>query len=324
MTTRINWFRLLILIAQTVFMLFAQAMRVIKLRLRSRMALAAEHLFLKQQLALYEAPKGFWRRDMNSVRFTLVWLSYWFDWQPALTIVQPETFKCWRRQGWRLLRQPTAKLGRPPIPPELHVLIRRMARENVTWGQKRIANELLLKLGLQVLPRTDRKYTPIDCVGGPGRHCQSQRWSTFIRNQAKGLVYTGVMLKASRTVQTMLDRIRRLRPSLRHWALQRESSPIKPPRPPVIIDPDEACGRLGAAALKRAEPIRGVERSPPEKQPSRHSQRVRAVEPVVAARVEMRSETWFRSRRNLTRLKVRDIRPAHDVLNRSKSWARAA
>ena len=42
---------------------------------------------------------------MNAARFTLMWLSYWFDWQPALTIVQPETFKRWRRQDWRWLGQ---------------------------------------------------------------------------------------------------------------------------------------------------------------------------------------------------------------------------
>ena len=36
------------------------------------------------------------------------------------------------------------------IPEELRQLIRRMARENPLWGQERIANELLLKLGLRV------------------------------------------------------------------------------------------------------------------------------------------------------------------------------
>ena len=195
-----SWFRQPIRIAQTVFALVALAMPAIKLRLLSRMALAAEHLFLKQQIALYEAPKGIWRRDMNTVRFTLVWLSYWFDWQPALTIVKPETYKRWRRQGWRLLRKPMAKQGRPPIPAELQALIRLMARENVTWGQQRIANELSLKPGLRVSPRTVRKYTPIACVDSPGRRCQSQRWSTFIRNHARGLVYTGVMAETARTV----------------------------------------------------------------------------------------------------------------------------
>jgi putative transposase len=63
-----------------------------------------------------------------------------------------------------------------------------MALENLTWGQERIANEFLLKLGLKVSPRTVRKYIPNPCVGGPAERPQSQRWSTFIRNHAKGIV----------------------------------------------------------------------------------------------------------------------------------------
>jgi hypothetical protein len=63
-----------------------------------------------------------------------------------------------------------------------------MALENPTWGQERIANELLLKLGLKVSPQTVRKYMPDHCVGSPGKHSQSQRWSTFVRNHAKGII----------------------------------------------------------------------------------------------------------------------------------------
>jgi hypothetical protein len=50
--------------------------------------------------------------------------------------------------------------GRPQIPAELRVLIRRMARENSVWGEERIASEWLVKLGIQVSPRTVRKYMP--------------------------------------------------------------------------------------------------------------------------------------------------------------------
>jgi transposase InsO family protein len=74
------------------------------------------------------------------------------------------------------------------LPKDLQALIRRMALENPTWGQERIANELLLKLGLRVSPRTVRKYMPPHCVGSSGKRRQTQRWSTFIRNHAKGIV----------------------------------------------------------------------------------------------------------------------------------------
>ena len=103
-------------------------------------------------------------------------------------IVKPVTLIRWHRQGFRLFWRWKSKPGRPPLPRDLQALIRRMALENPTWGQERIANELLLKLGLRVSPRTVRKYMPGHCVGGPGKRGQSQRWSTFIRNHAKGIV----------------------------------------------------------------------------------------------------------------------------------------
>jgi putative transposase len=63
-----------------------------------------------------------------------------------------------------------------------------MARENPTWGEERIANELLLRLGLRVSPRTVRKYLlkRLDC--GRGERVPSQRWRTFVRNHAQAIV----------------------------------------------------------------------------------------------------------------------------------------
>jgi hypothetical protein len=84
----------------------------------------------------------------------MVWLARWFNWPQALTVVQLEMFRRWRRQRLRLFQRDTSCPGRPPIPGGLQALIRQMAHENLTWGQRRIANELRLKLGLRVSPRT--------------------------------------------------------------------------------------------------------------------------------------------------------------------------
>lgn len=181
-------FRHLFQLASMLLTLIADAAHYLGLCLRPSPALAAENLFLRKQLALYEERQVQPRRATNATRILLVWLSYCFNWRPVLRIVKPATFTCWHRQGFRLVWRWQSKRGRPALPQDVRALIRRMALENPTWGQERIADELLLKLGLRVSPRTVRKYMPRHCVGSLGTCCQSQRWATFLRNQAKGIV----------------------------------------------------------------------------------------------------------------------------------------
>jgi len=57
--------------------------------------------------------------------------------------------------------------------------------DNPIWGEERIANELLLKLGVRVSPRTVRKYLP---KRPPGQPRGDQLWSTFLKNHAKGVL----------------------------------------------------------------------------------------------------------------------------------------
>ena len=175
-------------LASMLLKLSADVWRFLVLCLRPTPALAAEILFLRKQRALYEERTVTPRRATNAPRLMVMWLARWFDWRSALRIVQPETFMRWHRHGFRLFWRWKSKPGRPSIPTELQALIRQMAQDNPTWGQERIANELLLKLGLRVSPRTVRKYVPPHLVQGHGKRVQSQRWSTFIRNQAQGIV----------------------------------------------------------------------------------------------------------------------------------------
>jgi putative transposase len=168
--------------------LLVDAARFLRLGLRSPAALAAENLFLRKQLVLYQERKVTPRRATDATRLALVWLGRWFDWRQALTVVQPATFLRWHRQGFRLFWRWTSTPGRPPIPADLQALIRRMVRENPTWGEERIANELLLKLGLRVSPRTVRKYMPQRGDHGRGKRATSQHWQTFVRNHAQAIV----------------------------------------------------------------------------------------------------------------------------------------
>jgi len=71
-----------------------------------------------------------------------------------------------------------------------------MATSNPTWGEQRIANELLLKIGIQTSPRTIRRYMPVQprCPMGP-----SQRWMTFVRNHAKAIIAADFFVVATAT-----------------------------------------------------------------------------------------------------------------------------
>jgi hypothetical protein len=52
-------------------------------------ALAAENLFLRKQLALYQERHVRPRRVTEATRIVLTILARWFDWRQALVIVQP-------------------------------------------------------------------------------------------------------------------------------------------------------------------------------------------------------------------------------------------
>ena len=65
-------------------------------------------------------------------------------------------------------------------------MIADMARANRTWGEERIAAELLLKLGISLSPRTVRRYMRRPRSARPGSGTQA--WSTFVRTHARGML----------------------------------------------------------------------------------------------------------------------------------------
>lgn len=134
-------------------------LQLLKIGLHGRTRLVAENLFLRKQLALYIERGTKPRRANNATRVTLVILSRFIKWRPSLTIVQPDTLVRCHRHAFRLFwRWRFRPRGRPPVPQDLQQLIADMARANRTWGEERIAAELLLKLGISVSPRTVRRY----------------------------------------------------------------------------------------------------------------------------------------------------------------------
>ena len=173
---------------------------IVTLVIRRQGALAAEILVLRRQLALYVERGVKPRRIDPGTRVTLALLSRFFNWRDALVVVRPETMIRWHRAGWRLFWRLKSRPGRPPIPKELQALIRRIGSENPTWGEERIANELRLKLGIELSPRTVRKYLS---PRPPGRPMGDLRWSTFLRLHAQGIISCDFMVVVTATFRML-------------------------------------------------------------------------------------------------------------------------
>jgi putative transposase len=104
----------------------------------------------------------------------------------SVFMVQPDTILRWHRRlvanHWSYPHRP----GRPSTTVETRKLVVRLARENPTWGYRRIHGELA-RLGITIAASTIwtiLKHAGVDPA--PGR--SSESWTTFLRSQAAGIV----------------------------------------------------------------------------------------------------------------------------------------
>jgi hypothetical protein len=179
------------------------AVLVVSAAIRSRARLAAENLFLRKQLAMYQERSVKPRRTDNATRITLVVLSRFLECRQLLTVVAPQTFIGWHRKGFRLFwRWQSRPRGRPPIPTDVQQLIVRMATANRTWGEERIAAELLVKLGVRLSPRTVRRYMP-SRPPRERRRTDTQAWSTFVRNHSRAVLASDFFAVVTATFRTL-------------------------------------------------------------------------------------------------------------------------
>jgi putative transposase len=152
---------------------------------RSRAALELENLALRHQIGVLQRSARKRPSLTSADRLLWVWLSrVWSGWRSALAIVQPEAVLAWHRAGFRLFWSWRVQRGRPGCPVvsrEIRDLIRRMCRENPSWGAPRIHGELL-KLGIKIAESSVSKYM-VRCRKPP-----SQIWRTFLENHAQQLV----------------------------------------------------------------------------------------------------------------------------------------
>ena len=152
-------------------------------------AVALENLALLHQLMVLQRSVG--PHLVRWDRVLWVWLSrVWAGWRFSLVIVQPGTVLAWHRQGFQLYWRRKSKTnpgGRPRLDAEIRHLIRCMARDNPTWGRRRIRAELAL-LGYEVAELTVAKYMHRTS------HRPSPTWRAFLAAHAGDIVVVDFFL----------------------------------------------------------------------------------------------------------------------------------
>ncbi len=233
--------------------------RTMMAALCERWHLVLENLALHHQVAVMQRSAKRPQFSHADRFFWIVLSTVWSRWQGALTIVQADTVRRWRRQGGcqlRGLRRERKRPGRPPIPGETQALIRRMSRENGPWGAPRIQSELAL-LGIGVSRTTVAKYMPRR-AGPP-----SQTWRTFCRNHVPYLIAIAPAAERMHHVQVLFAQVvqtlrRWLTAMVESWTRQFFGHPARVSPLPHDITP---VPRLRIQPVM--DRIQALERSPP-------------------------------------------------------------
>jgi transposase len=176
-----------------IFLVVTRAVSVLGLSRREAWWKDAEILMLRHQLAvaLRERPRVHSRLTWPD----RAWLALLAGTMPAgrlaaiRLIVTPATILRWHRdivcRRWARLSRP-GRSGRPPVRRNVRSVVLRLARENESWGYRRIHGELA-GLGIIVAPSTvwqilkDAGIDPAPRRDGPG-------WAEFLRSQAQGIL----------------------------------------------------------------------------------------------------------------------------------------
>ena len=188
-----RWDDLRLVGLKLIFLVVTRALSVLGLSRREAWWKDAEILMLRHQLAvaLRERPRVYSRLT----RPDRAWLALLAGTLPVgrlaamRLIVTPATILRWhrdivRRRWARLSRR--GRSGRPPVRRTVRSVVLQLARENESWGYRRIHGELA-GLGIIVAPSTVWRILKDAGIGSAPRR-DGPGWAEFPRSQAQGIL----------------------------------------------------------------------------------------------------------------------------------------
>jgi putative transposase len=170
------------------YLLFCQVLRWLALLARSSAAKDAELLVLRHEVAVLHRQVARPRVDRadRAILAGLVRLLPRPAWRGLF--VQPATLLRWHRDLVRRRWTYPHQRGRPSVAAELRALVLRLARENPTWGYRRIHGELC-RLGYKDRIGASTVWTILRHAGvAPAPKRSALTWRQFLRAQAKGVL----------------------------------------------------------------------------------------------------------------------------------------
>ena len=153
----------------------------------SRHRLALEAVALRQQLAVYKRKQPRPKLHRSDRLFWVALRRVWKNWSEALILVKPATLVAWHRAGYRLFwrwRSRPQRVGRPKVAGEVRHLIRRMKKENPSWGAPRIHGELLL-LGFDISEPSVSRY--LQRLKRIPEENKASQWLAFLNNPREAI-----------------------------------------------------------------------------------------------------------------------------------------
>src|ERR1022692_3172525 len=190
-----------------IFLIVTRAVSLLSLSRREVWWKDAEILILRHQLAvtLREQPRAHARQTWPD----RAWLALLARTLPVKRlaglrlIVAPSSILRWHRDILRrrwARRSRCGHTGRPPTRRSIRSLVLRLARENESWGYRRVHGELAV-LGVTVAPST--VWQILKDVGiGPAPRRDGPGWAEFLRSQAQAIlaldVFTAGLLNGAK------------------------------------------------------------------------------------------------------------------------------